>query len=122
MRTQDYLQQAIDNLRQAAIARKAEVDDLQRRLADQDKFMNDQTNTLKQREAESMAAAAQTDSDEEKANRTREAQMMRTEESQINQEVSYQKRKISEQLTQKQRNIDELNQMAQSIQSNWLQL
>lgn len=122
MRTQDYLQQAVNNLRQAALARKAEVDEMQKRLADQDKFMKDQTNMLKQREAAALAAAGQTDSDQEKANRAREAQLMRVEESQINQEINYQKQQMSEQLSRKQRNIDELNQMAQSIQSNWIQL
>ena len=122
MRTQDFLQQAANNLRQAAQARKAEVDDLRRKMADQEKFERDQTNLLKQREAETMAEAAKTDSDELKASHAREAQVLRTEESQISQETNYQKRQLNENINVKQRNIDELNQMAQNIESNWMQL
>lgn len=116
MRTQDFLQQAANNLRQAAVARKAEVDEIQRSIAEQEKFANDQTNLLKQRESEKLAEAAQTDSDNIKASRAREAQVMRVEESQVIQETNYQKRQLSESLSVKQRNIDELNQLAQNVE------
>lgn len=122
MRTQDYLQQAANSLRQAAVARKAEVDDLRKELDDQDRFAKDQTNMLKRREADTLAQAAQSDNDRVKASRTREAQVMRVEESQINQEVRNQKRELSNLLNAKQKNVDELNNLAQSIESGWMQL
>lgn len=122
MRTRDFLQQAANSLRQAAQARKVEVDDLRRDMADQEKFERDQTNMLKQREADTLAQAAKTDSDEIKATRAREAQIMRVEESQISQEVNNQKRQLNDAINIKQKNIDDLNQAAQNIESNWMQL
>lgn len=122
MRTQDYLQQAANSLRQAAVARKTEVDELQREIDDQDRFAKDQTNMLKRREADTLAQAAQSDNDRVKASRTREAQVMRVEESQIRQEVNNQKRELSNLLNAKQKNVDELNNLAQSIESGWMQL
>ena len=122
MRTQDYLQQAANSLRQAAVARKAEVDDLRKEIDDQDRFAKDQTNILKRREAETLAQAANTESDRVKATRAREAQVMRVEESQITQEVNNQKRELSNLLKAKQKNVDDLNNLAQSIESGWMQL
>jgi hypothetical protein len=122
VRTQDYLQQAANSLRQAAVARKAEVDDLRKEIDDQDRFAKDQTNVLKRREAETLAQAANTESDRVKATRAREAQVMRVEESQISQEVNNQKRELSNLLKAKQKNVDELNNLAQSIESGWMQL
>jgi hypothetical protein len=115
MRSQDYLKQAANALRQAALARKQEMNDLRHQLDMQDQETKRRLNELKLQEAERLARAAETDSDAETANRTREARQMRDEESRINDQFNYTKRNIDQQLSNMQNSIDAWNRQAQNF-------
>jgi hypothetical protein len=115
MRSQDYLKQAADALRQAAIACKQEMNDLRHQLDIEDQETKRRLNQLKLQEAERLARAAETDSDAETASKTHEAQMMRQEESRIGDQFNSTKRQIDQQLSSMQNNINNWNQQAQSL-------
>lgn len=115
MRSQDYLKQAADALRQAAIARKQEMDDLQRQLDNEDQENKRRLNELRTQEAQRLARAAETDSDAETATHTREARQMRDEETRIGHQFEYNKRKIDQQISNMQSNIDAWNRQAQNL-------
>jgi hypothetical protein len=115
MRSQDYLKQAADALRQASLARKQEMNDLRHQLDIEDQETKRRLNELKLQEAARLTRAAETDSDAETASRTREAQMMRQEESRVGHQYSDDKRKIDQQLSNMQSNVDDWNRLAQNL-------
>ncbi len=115
MTTQDYLKQAANNLRQAAQARKFEADELQRSLDQQLKDQQDQILLLKQRESQRLNEAARADDNTTTANRTQEATMLRTQESQIKSDLDKIKRDTDQLIKDKLKGVDSLNQLAQTV-------
>lgn len=115
MSSQDYLKQAAAMLRRAALERKHEADEL-RRLVDQKE--HERQELLKQKELERvrhLEMAASSDSDQEKGNMVRKAQITTVEKGQIEKDYNYQKRQLDEELNNIQRSVDDINRMAQNL-------
>lgn len=115
MSSQDYLKQAAAMLRRAAMERKLEVDELRHRV---DQKEQERQNLLKQKDMERIRhldMAAHSDSDQEKGNMARKAQMVAIEKTKIDQDYNYQKRQLDEDLNNLQRSVDSINQMAQNL-------
>ena len=115
MSSQDYLKQAAAMIRRAALARKQEVDELRHELDAKDQQRRELVNQKEMERALRLKEAGDADNDMEKGSKTREAHILSVEKSQIEQEYTYQKKQLDEQLSNMQRSIDELNQMAQSL-------
>ena len=115
MRSQDYLRQAADALRQAVVTHKQEMNDLRHELDLEDQETQRRLNELRLQESERLERAARTDSDAETASRTREARMMRDEESRISHQHDGNRRRIDQQLSNMQNNIASWEQLAKNL-------
>jgi hypothetical protein len=115
MNPQDLLKQAANNLRQAAQARQLEVSELERTLTQRLKDHEDQLNNLKQEQAQRLAEAADADDDTTTHNRTQEARMLRTQESQVKSTHDQIKRDMDQLIQTKRQNVDAINRAAQNV-------
>ncbi len=115
MRTQDYLKQASDSIKQATISCLADLDQIRQTVANRSQEMSTHLNELKRRESTRLNEAAAVDGDRETASRLQEARMLRNEESQVQKDFDRQKRLLDERAVVLQRIIDELNQNASQL-------
>ena len=122
MTAADQLKQAVQTLRQAAQTRSTEVSDLRNTVVANEKARQDFINDAKQRQAMRAAEAAETDSDMIRASRANDIRTLEQEQSQANQDYDRQKKDLDNQISLKQRNVDEINQMAQIIERDWIPL
>lgn len=122
MTTQDMLKLAVSNLRQAAQLRKQEVEDLRKDLANRDQQYKDQINDMRTQQAQRLSESSQSNDDLESANKAREASLLQAQESQAKSSFEQIKRDTDALIVIKQRNVDEINQMAQSIERDWYSL
>lgn len=122
MTAADQLKQAVQTLRQAAQTRSTEVSDLRNTVVANEKARQDFINDAKQRQTMRAAEAAETDSDMIRASRANDIRTLEQEQSQANQDYDRQKKDLDNQISLKQRNVDEINQMAQIIERDWIPL
>jgi hypothetical protein len=121
MNPKDLLTQAARNLRQAAQARQQEVNNLRQAETQRLKENEDQLKNLRQEEAQRLYEASDADDDITTANRTQEARRLRDQESQVKSSHDQMKRDMDQEINIKQRNIDDINRVAQSVEQ-WAQL
>lgn len=121
MNPQDLLMQAAKNLRQAAQARQQEVKDLEQSLNNQLREQEDEIKDLKVQEGDRLSQAADADDSATTASRNREARMLRQQESHIKSAHDQLKRDTDQVIKIKRRNIDDINNVAQSVEQ-WAQM
>lgn len=118
--TQEYLKQAVNALNQAAQARKVEVDELRKSLTQRQQDADSRLNQIKQEEAQDLTQADITESDATRTARLRSARILRDEEATLKQQVDQLKRDTDQEIQAKQRNVDDIQKLAQQIDRDWV--